>query len=260
MNRMLKLAVAIIAAVVITGCGNYKKVTYFQNIDKISLAASKGLYDARIMPKDLLTIYVSTIDPKVAQPFNLGQNLNSGGNLMHNSIQYLVDNEGCINFPVLGKLKVTGLTIRETEQLISDKIAPYLAEEEKAVVICRMASFRICILGETGSNIYTFDREKVSIVEAIAQAGDLTLYGKRQNILLIREDATGQKSIHRDNFNDAEIFNDPYYYLQQNDIIYVEPNKIKARTAMFDSSISYWLGLSTTIISFGTLLFTIFKK
>lgn len=265
MKKIFGFVLALVAAIAITSCGNYKQVAYFQNIDSISLAASKGLHDARIMPKDLLTIMVTCTDPKAAQPFNLSYNQSSNGggaSYGQNSfIPYLVDNDGCINFPILGRIHVVGLTKREIETDIAGKIRPYLAATENPIVTVSMANYSVCVTGEVKSpGVFTISNEKVSIVEALTRAGDLTIQGQRQNILLIRENSNGQKEHHRLNLNDAEIINSPYYYLQQNDIVYVEPNKIKARTATIDTSITYWLGLTSSVISLSTLLVTILKK
>lgn len=230
------------------GCGSSKNVTYWQNIDSISLAASKGLYDARIMPKDELTILVQTTDPLTSEPFNL--RLNGQQNQTQNR-GYLVDNDGYINFPIVGKIHVAGLTKTECEDLVKSKIQPYLSRTENPLVSVRMSSYRITVIGEVGSpGVIPVSTEKINIVEALAQAGDMTVYGKRDNILLIREDQQGEKHKVRLNMNDANIINSPYYYLQQNDIIYVEPHKVKARNTFFGSNTSIWfsvLGIATSI-------------
>lgn len=263
MKKLTGFLFATVITMLFAACGNYKEVAYFQNIDSISLAASKGLYDARIMPKDLLTITVKCTDPKASEPFNLtyGSSVNSGSYGAQSQIQYLVDNDGSIDFPVIGRLNVLSKTKREVELMIADRIAPYLAADQHPIVTVKMASFKVCIMGEVKNpGVFTVDQEKISILEAITRAGDLTIYGKRPNILLIREDITGRKETHRINLNDGDIFNSPYYYLQQNDIVYVEPNKIKARQSTIDSSISYWLGLASSTISLATLVITLTKK
>lgn len=175
------------------GCTASKKITYFQNIDSISLAASKGLYDATIMPKDQLTITVNTTDPEAARPFNLTVNNQlgaSGGMSAGNGYlqTYLVDNEGYINFPVVGKIHVVGLTKSECENLIKSKIQPYLARTEDPIVTVRMSSFRVTVIGlVNGPSVVPVTSEKMSIVEALASSGDLNLYGRRDNILLDRK-------------------------------------------------------------------------
>lgn len=224
--------------------------TYFQNIDTLDLSASRGLPDVKIMPKDELTIIVKTTNLDAAEPFNLfGQN--SGlltGNNYNNIKGYLVDNDGDINFPVIGKIHVGGLTKTECENLIRERIAPYLAKTENPVVICRMSSFHVTLIGETGSKVIEVPTEKINIVDALAEGGDLGLYGKRTNVLLVREDSTGEKHIHRYNLNDGRIFTDPYYYLQQNDIVYVQPTKQKT----VQSSMGSWTTLWVTILGWMT--------
>ena len=127
------------------GCGSSKEVAYWQNIDSISLAASKGLYDAKIMPKDELTILVQTTDPITSEPFNL----RSTGQVSSKDqiTGYLVDNDGMINFPIVGKIHVAGLTKTECEDLIKSKIQPYLARTENPLVSVRTSSYRITVIG-----------------------------------------------------------------------------------------------------------------
>lgn len=265
MKKLFFPVVLATTILLLASCTAGRKVPYFQNIDEISLAASKGLYDARIMPKDQLTITVSGVsDPKAVSHFNLSVsntmgasgNISAGGGAM---IGYLVDNDGCINFPRIGRIHVAGLTKTECENLICSKVKMDLAEGENPIVTVRMASYRITVIGEIGSRVIPVSTEKMSIIEAIASAGDLGIYGKRDNILLIREDATGQKHHVRLNMNDANIFNSPYYYLQQNDIIYVEPNKVKTKSAALGSSTSMWFTFIGIVTSLATLMVNILK-
>ncbi len=257
---MKKILFPILMALVVLSffsCGSTKNVPYFKNIDTISLAASKGLYDAKIMPKDWLTITVSTTNPKAAAPFNLTvQSILNGtaiGSGQGSLLQYLVDNDGYINFPVIGMVKVSGLTKRECETLLHDKIKPYMAESESPVVNVKMSSFKISVLGEVARpGQFTVETEKISILQALANAGDLTIYGKRDNVMLVREDETGQKSVYRLNLNDANLINSPFYYLQQNDAIIVEPNKVKAQNASIGQSTSLvisGIGIVTSVAS-----------
>ncbi|MCD8202887.1 MAG: polysaccharide biosynthesis/export family protein [Prevotella sp.] len=260
MKKLLGCIAFAVLCLSLSSCGNTKNIAYFQNADTISLAASKGLYDARIMPKDLLTITVSTTDPKVSTPFNLSvmNTLNSTGALSTSAgalQQYLVDNDGYINFPVVGQLKVGGLTKRECETLIRDQILPYVSENENPIVTVKMASFKVSIAGEVKSpGVYTVDQEKISIIEALARAGDLTIYGRRENVLLIREDENGEKSTHRINLNDANIINSEFYYLQQNDYVYVEPNKVQANNSVIGSSVTIWFSVLSVLTSIASLL------
>lgn len=268
-NLMKKffLPIVVLTMVVLLGsCSSGKDVPYFQNIDEISLAESKGLYDAKIMPKDMLTITVSTTDPAAAAPFNLsvgntvgasGQLSNGGGNLQG----YLVDNDGNINFPVIGHMHVQGMTKSQCQDMIREKLLPYMAATENPIVTVRMSSYRVTVTGEVNRpGVIPVSTEKMSIVEALAQAGDLTVYGKRDNIMLIREDETGQKKMVRLNMNDANLINSPYYYLQQNDIIYVQPNSVKAKNAGIGPSTTLWFSFIGIVTSISSLLVNILRN
>jgi polysaccharide export outer membrane protein len=257
--------VALTMLLVLGSCGSTKNVAYFQNADSISLAASRMLYEAKIMPKDELTITVITTDPKAAMPFNLSvsQTLGTGGQLSYGSgsLQgYLVDNDGNIEFPVVGTLHVGGLTKKQAEDLIKNKVKPYLAEKENPIVTVRMGSYHVSVLGEVEKpGIIYAPQEKMSILEALAQCGDLTIYGKRDNVLLIRQDAAGEKHTYRMNLNDANIINSPFYYLQQNDQIYVEPNQTKKRNSVIGSSTSIWIASISSLTSITSLIVTLVR-
>lgn len=255
---------ALTLVLTLEGCSSAKGVAYFQNADSVSLAASRMLYDARIMPKDQLTITVITTDPEASAPFNLSvsSTIGTSGQLSSGGIGslqgYLVDNEGNINFPIVGKLHVEGLTKDQCEDLIRAKIQPYLAKSENPIVTVRMASYRVTVIGEVNNpGVVQVPTEKMSVIEALAQAGDLTIYGKRNNVMLIRESADGQKSIYRLNLNDANLINSPLYYLQQNDILYVEPNSVKAKNSAIGSSTTIWFSVVSILTSLASLLVNI---
>ena len=177
------------------------------------------------MPKDLLTITVNTTDPETAAPFNLTVATavsNQNRSLTSQPVlqQYLVDNKGNIDFPVLGSLHIGGLTKSEAENLIREKLKTYITEVP--IVNVRMANYKISVMGEvTKPGSFVITNEKVNLFEALAMAGDMTIYGQRDNVKLIREDAQGHREIIPLNLNDASIVLSPYYYLQQNDVIYV---------------------------------------
>jgi len=213
-----------------------------------------------------LTITVSTVNPEASAPYNLivrpvlnstSSNIaSSGGSLQ----TYLVDNDGTIDFPVLGSLQVGGLSKAECEKMIHDKLQPYLNADENPVVTVRMSNYKISVLGEvTRPGVFTVSNEKINILEALAQAGDLTIYGVRDRVKLIRESATGKKEVVTINLNDAEIINSPYYYLQQNDVVYVEPNKVKARNSSVGTSTNLWFTGTSVLISLTSLLYSILR-
>ena len=259
-------ALLFVAIYGLTSCASSKNVAYIQNSNMVDLSESAFLYDARIMPKDVLTITVNTVNPEASAPFNLIvrntlTNTSSSIGTSSGSLQtYLVSNDGTIDFPVLGTLQVGGLTKLECEKRIHDKILPYLNANENPVVTVRMSNYKISVLGEVNRpGMFTVGNEKINIFEALAQAGDLTIYGVRNNVKLIREDANGRKEIYTLNLNDASIINSPYYYLQQNDIIYVEPNKVKAQNSGVGQTTSLWLTSTSILISLASLMYSILK-
>ena len=249
----------------LSSCGSVKNVAYLQNSDSIFFARSEYLYDARIMPKDVLTITVNTVNPEAAAPFNLTVPTSFNNQTRSTYSQpilqtYLVDNNGRIDYPVLGTLQVGGLSKSECEKLIHDKILPYLNAAENPVVTVRMSNYKISVLGEVNRpGMFTVGNEKINILEALAQAGDLTIYGVRDKVKLIREDAKGRKDVITLNLNDANIINSPYYYLQQNDIVYVEPNKVKARNSTIGQSTTIWLSATSILVSLTSLLYNVLK-
>ena len=266
MKKLSFFAFAMLAVLLLSSCKASKNVAYIQNSDSISYEQSRFLYDARIMPKDQLTISVNTVDPEVSMPYNLllqnsytqGRSVSSsgGGTLM----PYLVDNDGYINFPVVGRLHVSGLTKSECENLILEKIRRCMAEDQNPVVTVRMSSYSISVLGEVARpGSFQVSREKITIFEALAQAGDLTIYGVRDQVKLIREDATGKKSVITLNLNDANLLNSPYYYLQQNDVVYVEPNNVKAQNSKVGQTTTLWFSATSILVSLTSLLYNILK-
>lgn len=248
----------------LTSCVSTKKVTYFENKDQINVALSKTLFDAKIMPKDILQIQVFSMTPEASEPFNLLKGsaaATSTTSSTENSVfNYLVSNDGTVVMPIIGTVKVGGLTKNEAEELIKGKIKPYLAESENVVVHVRMMNYKYAVLGGVNTpGLYTTQNEKVSILEAIAQAGDLSLYAERDKIYLIRENSEGQKEFHQLDINDANIISSPYYYLQQNDVIYVEQKKIVARNAFFSSNTSIWFSLTSSLMSIATFIIAVSK-
>ena len=237
----------------LAGCSAYKKVPYLQDSEMIeTLQRTHSMYDAKIMPKDLLTISVNCTDPEAAAPFNLTVQSSAGGG-QSNLQQYLVDNDGNINFPVLGILQVGGMTKGEAENLIREKLGDYL--KETPIVTVRMTNYKISVLGEVNApGMFTISNEKVNVFEALALAGDLTIWGMRDNVKLIREDASGQREVICLNLNKTDILTSPYYYLQQNDIIYVTPNKNKAKSSDIGQNTTLWFSGVSIIVSIVNLL------
>ena len=224
----------------LAACTSYKNVPYLQNPEAVNdLEGTLPLYDAKIMPKDLLSITVNTTTQPTLQ-------------------QYLVNNSGEIDFPVIGTLRVGGLTKNEAESLIRERLRPYL--KEAPIVTVRMANYKISVLGEVARpGSFTIGNEKVNVLEALAMAGDMTIYGLRDNVKLIREDESGKREIINLDLNNAGIVTSPYYYLKQNDILYVTPNETKARNSDIGNSTTLWVSSISILVSIAGLLVNILK-
>ena len=173
-------------------------------------------------------------------------------------IMLLVNNAGEIDFPVIGTLRVGGLTKNEAESLIRERLRPYL--KEAPIVTVRMANYKISVLGEVARpGSFTIGNEKVNVLEALAMAGDMTIYGVRDNVKLIREDESGKRKIINLDLNNAGIVTSPYYYLKQNDILYVTPNETKAKNSDIGNSTTLWVSSISILVSIAGLLVNILK-
>lgn len=263
-NNMKRIKLLLLSGLIaMASCTSYKKVPYMQNSAEVDAETIAELYDARIQPKDMLTITVSSEKPEAAIPFNLtiptsmnsasasgsGRSLSSQPALQI----YLVDNEGCIDFPVLGKLKIGGMTKGEVETMIKERIKSNFTTEP--IVTVRMANYKVTVLGEVNApGVHTIANEKVNVFEALAMSGDLTIFGVRDSVKLVRENSDGTKMIVPLNLNDANLIYSPYYYLQQNDILYVEPNKAKARNSDVSSMTSLWFSATSLLMAVITFL------
>ena len=261
---LYRQVLTLLSVVLMFSSCSVKKFAYFQGADKIDLNQQSAFYDARIMPKDQLDIKVYTISPEASAPFNMstvsvtsagqGTSATSGGGTQN----YLVSNDGTIDFPVLGRIKVIGLTKDECEKMILEKIRPYMAATEEPIVTVRQANFTITVLGEVGSpGTIQVSREKINIYEALAMAGDMTVYGHRDRVKLFRENADGTRELHMLDLSDANIMNSPYFYLQQNDMIYVQPSIVKKMQGNLVTSLI--IPLTTSLVSFSALLIALFK-
>lgn len=270
---MKKISLLILIAIAILSCNTRKNVVYLQNAGKqIEYNDSTNALRPEVTIKsgDLLTITVNNITPEAAQPFNLpllpggdGMNhygiakstISSGAGLQN----YLVDNDGNIDFPVVGRLKVNGLKKSELIQLLKSKIYPQYMKEEPIITV-RYANYMVSILGEVARpGAYKIDDEKLDILEALAMAGDLTIYGERTNILLIREDQMGNKTSFRIDLRDKRLINSPYYFLQQNDVLYIQPNNPRSRGSALGAAETLTISVVGTLISLTSLIINIVK-
>ena len=257
----LKKTVPFLFVLLIFSCKPKKDVVYYQNIDGLSSAEQSNSYEIKIQPDDLLMIIVSADDPETAIPFNLSAisiPTATNTNLMslrgQESIQYyLVDASGTIDFPVLGKLKVGGLSRSELMHLLETKIAKYI---KNPIINIRLMNFKVSVQGEvTLPGTYPVNSDRITLIEAISRAGDLTIYGKRNNVLIIRE-LNGVKSYNRVDITKADFINSPFYYLAQNDVVYVEPNKTRINGAAVGANTGVIISVTSLVITLITLIVT----
>ena len=265
MKKLFYFITVVITILSMAACSGAKNVAYIQEAGEVDMTGymqTTPLYDAQILPKDLLTITVVATDPEAVKPFNLTvPSLTTGTSTYSQpSLQkYLVDNNGQINFPVVGMITLSGLTKRQAEHKITDLLLKYL--KEPPVVTVSFVNYKISVLGEVARpNTFTIMNEKVNIFEALAMAGDMTIYGKRDNVKIIREDANGNQNVIVLNLNDPTVIYSPFYFLQQNDVVYVEPNKTKAKSSEIGSATSLLISGTSFLISLAGLLVNILSK
>ncbi|RZJ58414.1 MAG: sugar transporter [Hymenobacter sp.] len=245
----------------INACGPSRNITYFSNLKATGNTTEeiKNRTDPKIQSDDLLSITVSSLNPEANLLFNSGilQSASSTAGAAPTASKlnegYLVDKNGAINFPVLGAIKLAGLTKEQATDKMTVEIKHHIKDP---IVNIRFLNFRITVIGEVNRpSTFTIPTERVNLVEALALAGDMTAYGKRENVLIIRE-SDGVRTTTRVDLNDKEALNSPYYYLQQNDILYVEPAKIKQ---LQGGSGSFYLGIASASISILSLFIIFFR-
>lgn len=254
MRRLTGLTLCLLLTFLFVSCRSSRQVPYLQNTDLVNHKDQEvRQIGVKIVPKDLLSIVVSCSTPELAAPFNLvNPNADSAPQ------QYLVDNQGNINFPMLGEIHVGGLTKTEIENQIIDRLKVYL--KEVPLVTVRIVNYRISVLGEVnGPGSFIVSNEKINLLEALAMAGDLTLYGRRDNVRLIRTGQDNKQEIITFDLNKAETVFSPYYQLQQNDIIYVTPNKAKAQNSDIGTTTGLWFSGVSILLSITNFLISILR-
>lgn len=252
MNFKTALRVGLfIFALSLVSCASRKNVAYLQNVDAIGDNKAVASYEPKLQNDDLLSIIVSADQPELTYPFNMPQ---IQGNYQISENQdgiktYLIDAYGYIEFPVVGKIKLAGLTRSEAITKLHSEVKEYITNP---TINLRILNYKISVLGEVvRPGTFKISSERITLLEALGMAGDLTIYGKRDNILLIRE-VDGKMTYNRIDITQADFINSPFYFLKQNDVIVVEPNKTRVNasavgpnTAVIVSSLSV---LATIIV------------
>ncbi len=248
---MKKISIIILAAILITSCATKEEVVYFNGIDSKDNIVGIDSYSPTYHIDDELVIVVNALDPEAARPFNkitvsVSQDMVDARG-RERLLTYRIDSDGNINFPVLGKIKLAGLNREQATKAMQEKLTDYIKDP---IVDIETVNYKITVLGEVNRpGSYTTSNERITLLEALAMAGDLTIYGERENVLVI-QDYDGKKTYTRVNLKSQELFESPVYYLSQNDVVYVEPNKTQAKASS--------IGPSTAVIfsSLGILLST----
>lgn len=248
-KHLLTLAITLL---LLTGCMSSKKIVYFQESEDIKLQDTLVNFQPQIQPGDLLTVHVAASDPLSAETFNLYEVPSVVVN--PRLLPYLVDSEGNIGFPVLGKFKVAGFTTQQIGDQIKQALNTYL---EAPIVNVRLSNFKITVMGEVNApGTYNIPpNERITLVEALGLAGDLTIQAKRSTVMLIREQ-NGIREIATIDLTNKALFNSPYYYLVQNDVLYVEPNKTRINSAAVGPQTGVLLssiGILISLITFFSL-------
>lgn len=246
----LALGILTVFLVIFSSCGSRRNMVYFQ-ADSTLINTVFDQYIPKIQKNDILTIVVTAADPKVTAPFNplstmSSSNMTQGVDLALRPT-YTVDDQGEVTLPMLGKVYIEGLTRLEAMNKIRLELSQYIKDPG---VNINFNNFRVSVLGEVARpGSFVMPTERVTVLEALGMAGDLTIRGVRENVTVIRE-VDGKKSIHRLDLTQQSTLNSPYYYLSQNDVIYVEPNKAQINNSK--------LGANTNIIiSIAGLLITV---
>lgn len=257
MNLKAKNLLAVcVLMLTIVSCGSVKDIAYFQNKvinDPEAIDKHAGIV---IQPKDMLSIVVSSRNPELVAMFNLpvvsyqaGSEIVAGAG-QQRLMGYVVDNDGQIDFPVLGPLQVSGLTRWELSELIKDRLLKDGLLTD-AVVTVEFMNFKVSVIGEVNNpGTFNIEGDKVTVLQAISLARDLTIFGERENVTVIRE-RNGERTMYEINLCDVSLFQSPAYYLQQNDVVYVQPSKVKARQSTTDDKA---LRMTSIFVSGGSLL------
>ncbi|WP_339887726.1 polysaccharide biosynthesis/export family protein [uncultured Flavobacterium sp.] len=250
MNKVFPIFFILIASLLLGSCSSTEKFSLLQNVASTDSLA-KADFQAVLQPDDVLMIIISTDNPIVAQPYNLSAvNVASVsseiGVMQQRQLNYQIDQEGNIQMPNIGTVKVAGKTRNELVETIKELLVGKITNP---VITIRILNYKISVQGEVNRpGSFPINSERVTLLEALSMAGDLTIYGKRDNILVIREQ-NGVKSFQKVDITKGDFINSPYYYLSQNDVIYVEPNKTRVNSSVIGPNITVGLTAVSLLIT-----------
>lgn len=245
MYQKIKPAIILLAiACAVVSCTSSKKVVYFQDSQDFETIVTENRFEPKFKVDDVISIYVATLNPEASAPFNLTIGVAANG--QSESLDYIVDKNGDIEFPVIGKVNVLGLSPEELKVDLKERLSSYLKDP---IINVRLRNFTVTVLGEVRSpGTYPIIGEQVTILEALGLAGDLTIKGRRENVMVIR-DFDGVKVYNRLDLTSKDVMNSPAYYLTQNDVVYVEPNKSAAVSSSLDNRTTIALSILSLIVT-----------
>jgi polysaccharide export outer membrane protein len=244
--------VVVAVAAILASCASRKEVAYFQDAGDFETLVDNNTSITKFKVDDLVSIHVSSLTPEASAPFNLYRGASEGG-IRAEQVDYLVDQDGMIDFPVIGKLKIEGLSPDEVRLLLREKLSDFLKDP---IINIRLRNFTVTVLGQVARpGTYPTNGEQITILEALGLAGDLTLRGKRENVLVIR-DFNGTKVYNRIDLTSKEMVKSPVFYLTQNDVVYVEPNKVGIRETSVGASTAITVSILTSLITSAVFILT----
>ncbi len=247
-----KFILALLALGILSSCGSKKDVVYFQDAGSFETLINKNTFTPKFKIDDLVSIHVSTLDPEASAPFNLFRGAAEGG-IRPEQVDYLIDDQGEIDFPVIGKIKIAGLSPEETRVMLRERLSEYLVDP---IINIRLKNFTVTILGEVNRpGTYPVNGERITVLEAIGLAGDLTIKGQRENVKVIR-DFDGTKVYNTIDLRRKDVMNSPVFYLTQNDVVYVEPNRSAATSSSLDNRASIAVSIVSVLITSTVILIT----
>lgn len=246
------ILLALVSCLIICSCASKKDVVYFQDVGNFETIVNDYNYEPKFKVDDEISIFVSTLDQEASAPFNLFRG-SQEDELRPVQVNYLVDKDGQIEFPVIGKIEVIGLSPEGLRGLLEKKLSDYLKDP---IINIRLKNFTVTILGQVNKpGTYQVNGEKITIMEALGLAGDLNIKGQRENVMVMRE-FHGTKVYYRINLTSKNAFESPVYYLSQNDVVYVEPNQSAVTQSSLDNRASILVSIASVLITSTVLIIT----
>lgn len=251
-----------VAAVALVSCASVRDVAYMQQkAEHGGELSATPLYDGKIVAKDILTINIQASKPELVATFNGSywtptQQYSSVAEQLRS---YLVDNDGTVDLPIMGRVKLAGLTLTEAQDRVRKHLTSYLNEVPSVNI--KILNYRFSVLGEVRSpGFYKAENGKATIYDALSMAGDMTIYGDRTCVKVLRENSDGSKEIAVLDLRKADIINSPYYYIRQGDVVYVQPNSAQAKASNISTGVTIWFSVASIGFSLVNLLVALLRK